>query len=84
MFRRDRKKHGGGLMFYINENIPCKTVNVKGFTDDCEVTFIELSIKSQKWLCIGLYEPLSQNEKYFFDKLSLALTKMSCECEMLC
>ena len=44
MFRRDRIKHGGGIMFYINENIPCKTVNVEGLPDDCEVTLIELSI----------------------------------------
>ena len=26
-FRRDRNKHGGGLLFYINENIPCKLIN---------------------------------------------------------
>ena len=81
MFRRDRNKHGGGIMFYINENIPCKTVNVEDLPDDCEVTLIELSIKSRKWLCIGLYKPPSQNEKYFLDNLSLALTKMSCEYE---
>ena len=23
VFRRDRNKHGGGIMFYINENILC-------------------------------------------------------------
>ena len=81
MFRRDRKKHGGSIIFYINENIPCKTVNVEGLPDDCEVTLIELLIKSQKWLCIGLYKPPSKNEKYFLDNLSHALTKMSCEYE---
>ena len=54
MFRGDRNKHGGGIMFYINENIPCKTVNVEGLPDDCEVTLIELSIKSGEWLYIGL------------------------------
>ena len=43
MFRRDRNKHGGGIMFYINESISCKTVNV-----DCKVTLIDLSIKSRK------------------------------------
>ena len=79
--RKERKKHGRGIMFYINENIPCKTVTVEGVPDDCEVTLIELSIKSRKWLCIGLYKPPAQNEKYFLDNLSLALTKMSCEYE---
>ena len=24
IFRLDRKRFGGGLIFYINENIPCK------------------------------------------------------------
>ena len=79
MFRRDRNKHGGGIMFFINENIPCKTVNVEGLPDDSEVTLIELSIKSWKWLCIGLYKPPSKNEKYFPENLSLSLTKMSCQ-----
>ena len=36
----------GGIMFYINENIPCKTVNVEDLPDDCAVTLVELSIKS--------------------------------------
>ena len=67
MFRRDRNKYGGGIMFYVNENIPCKTVNVEGPPNDCVVTLIELSIKSRKWLCIGFYKPPSQNEKYFLD-----------------
>ena len=38
IFRRDRNKCGGGIMFYINKNIP--TVTVEGLHDDCEVTLI--------------------------------------------
>ena len=48
MFRKDRNRHGRGILFYINENIPCKTVNVEGLPDDCEITLIELSLKSLK------------------------------------
>ena len=81
MFRRDRKKHGGGIMFYISKNIPCKRVNVEGLPDDCEVTLIQLSTQSRKWLCIGLYKPSSQNGKYFLDNLALTLIKMFCEYE---
>ena len=79
MFRKDRNKHGQGIMFYINENISCKPVNVEGFPDDCEVSLIQLSIKCRKWLCIGLYNPPSQNEKYFLDNFSRAVTKISSE-----
>ena len=57
-------KHCCGITFYINENIRCKTVNVERLPDDCEVCFIGLTIKNWKWLCIDLYKPPSQNEKY--------------------
>ena len=30
LFRRDRNCHGGGILCYINENIPSKTVNAEG------------------------------------------------------
>ena len=26
IFRQDRDKYGGGVMFYINQNIPCKKI----------------------------------------------------------
>ena len=83
MFRVDRKKYGRGITFYINEIIPCKTVNVEDLPDDCQVSLIELSIKSRKWLCIGLYKVASQNEKYFLENLPLALTEMPCEYESI-
>ena len=28
IFIRDRNKHGKGTMFYINENIPCRTAKI--------------------------------------------------------
>ena len=68
-------------MFYINESISWKPVNAEGLPDGWELTLIPLFIKSWKWLCIGLYKPPSQNEKYFLDNLSRALTKMSSEYE---
>ena len=63
---------------YVNENIPCKMVNVEGVPDDCEIILIEFSIKTRKWLCIGLYKPPSQNDSYFLDNLSLILNKLAC------
>ena len=35
----------------------------------------EFLVKTQKWLCIGLYKSLSQNENYFLDILSKVLSK---------
>ena len=81
MYRRDRNKHGGGVLCYVNENIPCKMVSVEGVPDDCEIILIEFSIKTRKWLCFGLYKPPSQNDKYFLDNLSLIVNKLTCQCE---
>ena len=77
MHRRDRNKHDGGLLCYINENIPCKMVSVEGAPDDREIILIYFSIKIQKWLCIGLCKPPSQNDKHFHDNLSLIWNKLT-------
>ena len=53
--------------------------NIEGVPDDCDITLIEFSIKTRKWLCIGLYKPPSQNDKYFLDNLSLILNKLTCQ-----
>ena len=65
LFRRERNRHGEGILNHINENIPSKTVNVEGIEKDYEIIWIEISIKTCKRLCIGLYKPPSQNENYF-------------------
>ena len=36
-------------------------------------------MKNRKWLCIGLYKPPSQNEKYFLDHLSKTLGQFTCQ-----
>ena len=66
LFRRERNCHGEGIL-NINENIPSKIspVNVEGIEKDYEIIWIEISIKTCKRLCIGLYKPPSQNENYF-------------------
>ena len=35
MYCRDRNKHGGGVLCYVNENIPCKMASVEGVPDGC-------------------------------------------------
>ena len=83
LFRRDRFCHGGGILCYINENenITSNTVNVEGIEKDCQIVLIEFSIKTRKWLCIGIYKPPLQNENYFLDNLSLIINKLTCQYE---
>ena len=80
-FRSDRNKHGEGLLFYINENIPCKLINDEIIPSDIEMIMFEFLVKTRKWLCIGLYKSPSQNENYFLDILSNVLSKETCQCE---
>ena len=40
-FCRDRNKHYGGLLFYINENIPCKLINDEIILSDTEMIIFE-------------------------------------------
>ena len=81
IFYRDRSCHGGGVLCYIDENIPSKTVNVEGNVIVCEIVLMEFSIKTFKWLFIGLYKPPSQNENNFLDNLSLIINRLTCQYE---
>lgn len=65
MYGEDRNKHSGGVLCYINENIPCKMVSVEEVPNDCAIILIEFSIKTRKWLCLGLYRPPPQKITIF-------------------
>lgn len=59
------------VMFNINENIPCKSLSLEEVPDNCKIIFVEFSIKIQKWICICLYKPPSQNDEYFLGNCRL-------------
>ena len=29
IFRKDKNQYGGGIMFYVNENLPCKSLTTE-------------------------------------------------------
>ena len=55
MFRQDRNKNGGGLILYINEDIPGKLINSYNFKEGSEIIVFECSISNKKWLLLGNY-----------------------------
>ena len=69
IFRLNRNRFGGGLIWYINENIPCKHVHRPNF----EVIAIEFYQNNQKWLLLGLHKPPNQKTSDFIQNLSLIL-----------
>ena len=70
MLRKDRDRFGGGLMFYVNEQISSKVLSLESIPMDTELILLEFTVKIQRWLCVGIYRPPPQNEKYFTDQLS--------------
>ena len=79
MLRKDRDRFGGGLMFYVNEQIPSKVLSLESIPMDTELILLEFTVKIQRWLCVGIYRPPPQNEKYFIDHLSKTLGQLSCQ-----
>ena len=72
-YRLDRNRNGGGILFYVREDIPSKELNRHTFPNDIEGIFIEVNLRKQKWLMLGTYHPPSQSDTYYFDKLGNAL-----------
>ena len=68
--RKDRSLGGGGLLVYVNDNIPSRKLNEHSLPADIEIMCVELNLKKQKWIVIGMYRPPKMNEKYFLDHLS--------------
>ena len=75
-FRRDRNRHGGGIMIFIRDNIHAKLLNTN-LPDNIESLFIELNFKNAKWLLMGSYRPPSQCSKYYYNEISKILDEYS-------
>ena len=76
MFRKDRNRCGGGIMFYVNESLPCKSLTTE--TDNLtETIFLEVNVQSSKWLFVGCYKLPSQNEEFFISNLCKTINVFS-------
>ena len=66
-FREDRNSHGGGLLIYVREDIPCKRLKTNNTPDDIKGIFLELNIHNSKWFFMGGYNPNHDSISYFFE-----------------
>ena len=55
-------------MFYVNEDIPWKSLTTK-IDNLTESTFLEVNVQSSKWLFVSSYKPASENEEFFISNL---------------
>ena len=71
-YRLDRNANGGGILLYIREDIPSNILSKHTFSEDIEGIFIEVNLRTCKWLIFGTYHPPSQNDNYYFDSIANA------------
>ena len=77
MFRKDRDKFGGGILFYVNENLPCKCLEDNLLDSNIEVIFLEIVLQNSKWLLAGCYKPPNMSDLYFIEKISNSINRFS-------
>ena len=55
---------------YVNENIPSRKLNEHYIPADIEIMCVEINLRKQNWIIIGLYRPSKMNEIYILNHLS--------------
>ena len=64
-FRKDRNEFGGGLMLFISKELICNTIPTPTLPKDIEAIFVELNLRNQKILLVGVY----RESAYFVNSL---------------
>ena len=60
-FRLDRSNNGGGILAYVREDIPAKSIKVPYISKEPECLAIELNLRKMKWLITCSYNPHKDN-----------------------
>ena len=68
-YRLDRNRNEGGIMIFMGDDIPSRVLTKHVIPDDIEGLFIELNFRKAQWLLFGTYQPLTQNDSYYFHNL---------------
>ena len=71
-FRLDRTANGGGLLLYLRNDIPTKSLAL--ISENIECIILEVTISQKKWLLFGTYNP----SKALISKHLLILEKSLC------
>ena len=79
-FTEHRNDKGGGLILYINEDIPCRRIPVN-FVPKIEAIVLEINLKKRKWLLLGIYNPHKNMTKTFLSSIGDKLNEFSLKYE---
>ena len=73
-FRKDRHAVGEGPLFYVNEKLNCKSLEICLPNVFIEILLLELRLLNSKWLILDTYKPPSQNEPTYLSEIQTLLT----------
>ena len=68
-FRFDCDANGGGVIIYINEDIPAKLLKDHAAPKNIEGSFLEINLKKYKWLLFGGYNASKDNILHFVNEI---------------
>ena len=70
-YRKDGNKHGGGLLVYVKEDIPCcQLTNHPPVHNLLDIIAVELNFWRQIWLLIVVYSCPSVSDTVLFEQMS--------------
>ena len=55
-FRKDRDAFGGGLLFYVNEKLNCRSLEIYLFNATIKILPLKFRLLNSKWLLVTLNE----------------------------
>ena len=73
-YRKDRTKHGGGIMVFVKNDLITKRKQ-EFESDSVEIVSLELTISRKKWIIFSFYRPPKSNIANFFSELSKCVDK---------
>ena len=73
-FRKGRDASRGGVLFYINEKLKCRYLEICLPNTFIEISPLELRLLCSKWLILGTYKRPSHNEPTYVSEIQKLLT----------
>ena len=78
-FRRDTSIYSGGVLIYVKEGIPCRELKTKPGTEISDSIFLEINLRSKKWLLFGGYNNRKSNISTYLKNIGSTLDHYICK-----
>ena len=72
-YRFDVSSSSGGILVYIKESLPSKTLNEFSMDNDIQAIPLEINFKKCKWLILPIYRPGRTSGEHTIDNISRLL-----------